>query len=297
MRKPVSYNVLRHLIIDGYGQGHGETYQPFLQVSRGHSSPCSYQIVTQLPGLKRKFHFLSRPEHYFALFLVWIGAEVREQYPLWPWRHAHPLCGHPQFPQYREVSGLLEIAKSAGIKHGSWVGTNIPYVATTDILATHLVDHTPRLHAFAMKRESQLIDLSKYPRVSERLELERRYFEEIRNSWRVVHDTLLPAPLTRNLELIAGSANLAETFDGEQLTRFSETFQGTSSNLPLEVAIHKSGSAVGLDPIRAHRYFRMCAWRGSVDIDLSKPMDMNLPMAAGGSVIRERFVKEFLPHD
>ena len=123
----------------GFGQGHGEHYQPWMKIRRKNSTSKSNQIVAWMQPLGRVAHYFSRGEYKTALLLLWLGIEdLREQYPLWPIAHPHPLSGAEgsESMNFPWVRGLLDIAGEAGIDHGVEVGTDIPYTATIDLLAT-----------------------------------------------------------------------------------------------------------------------------------------------------------------
>ncbi len=119
---------LREQIKAGRGQGHGADYQPWLQVSRRRSPSNGNINFRHLPILGRHSHFMSRNEWHIALWILWLGVEdLREQFPLWPFPHPHPLFGRAEVEQTRLPSsrGTLEIAKELGIDHGRIVGSNI----------------------------------------------------------------------------------------------------------------------------------------------------------------------------
>lgn len=78
-------------IQEGPGNGMADSYKPWNEVARRTPSPYSDVSVVPVPHLTRLAHYLSRGEREFALFMSWLGAtDVREQYPLWPWKHLYP---------------------------------------------------------------------------------------------------------------------------------------------------------------------------------------------------------------
>jgi hypothetical protein len=170
-------------IAEGRGQGHGNHYRPWLRVTRKNSSPKSNQVVGRLPGYCRQGNFFALSEWSIALALVWLGVvDVREQFPLWPMEHAHPLAGAQgtENLQLGNCRGLLDSARDAGIPHGVWPGTNIPYVATIDLMVTMntLSRSSPALVALSAKPVRTPSDINPDSRVTERLELERRYSKD-----------------------------------------------------------------------------------------------------------------------
>ena len=74
----------------------------------------------------------------------------------------------------------MEIAEKADIPHGVFVGTNLPYVATTDFMVTVQRKHVPDLISVACKNREIVLDDDRLSRPLERLELERLYSKRIR---------------------------------------------------------------------------------------------------------------------
>lgn len=105
-------------VTQGLGQGEREDYQPWLRVqdvpSRGRSHKVHGSIVD------RVYQLLSDLEYAFWLQLDFSEnvVDIREQFPLFP------------------VPALQAIAASRGIKYPVYVGTNVPFVMTTDFVVT-----------------------------------------------------------------------------------------------------------------------------------------------------------------
>ena len=274
---------LRELIKFGRGQGHGTAYQPWLQISRRKTPSNSNINFRHLPPLWRHGHFLSRNEVNIALWLLFLGADdLREQYPLWPFAHPHPLYGHPSTP-HEPLSwsrGTLAIARDLGIDHGWFVGTRIPYVATTDFMLTVLVDGIPRAIAIAAK-PSALVDgrVAVKMRVKERLALEMAYARELDISWFVTSDGDIPLPLRENLELILPGAVLEGPLDCLTL---SEDFCGHLGDAlrrgePVGEARMRSIQNCRLDQASGLALFYNGLWTRRLPIDIRYPLVLSQP--------------------
>ena len=120
-----------HLQI-GHGSGHGQGYRSLWELKRWNASPMSVQVLKPVPPFARSCHFFSRSEWLLAIVFSWLGAHVREQYPLWPWSHPHPLYGlnADRDAALPSSPGMMEICTKLGIDHGAFVGTRIPYIWT-----------------------------------------------------------------------------------------------------------------------------------------------------------------------
>jgi len=200
--KGMTYKKLFEHIRLGYGTGHGDLYKPWLTLRRKNPSPKSNQVVSFMPPLKRTAHYFSRGEYHTALLLLWLGVQdLREQYPIWPIPHPHPLDGAPCTSSVRLnwSRGLLAIANEAKIEHGREVGSRQPYVASLDLVATVPLQDGPALSVFSSKPIRESDDEVKW-RTLERLELERRYALEIGAGYFVSSSALIPLQFAGQLE-------------------------------------------------------------------------------------------------
>jgi hypothetical protein len=140
-QKGMTYEKLRERILIGHGMGHGSGYLPWLTLRRKNPSPISNQVPSWMPPLGRAAHYFSRGEYHTALLLLWLGVkDLREQFPLWPLPHPHPLDGVQETADVVRpwAPGLLDIAREANIDHGHEIGTHLPYVASLDLVAGSL---------------------------------------------------------------------------------------------------------------------------------------------------------------
>jgi hypothetical protein len=131
--KGMTHEKMCERISRGHGIGQGSKYRPWLTLRRKNSSPHSNQVISWMPPLGRTAHYFSRGEYHTALLLLWLGVQdLREQFPLWPVPHPHPLDGIAngsslQLPWSR---GLLAIASDANIDHGVEFGTTLASISS-----------------------------------------------------------------------------------------------------------------------------------------------------------------------
>lgn len=278
-----SARMLVNYIKEGRGQGHGTEYKPWLQISRRKIPSGGNINLRNLPILGRYGHFLSRNEVNLAIWLLWLGAsDLREQFPLWPFSHPHPIYGHPavagrQLPRSR---GTLAIARDLGIDHGWFPGGCIPYIATTDFMLTVLTDEGPLLVAIAAKPcaivEKQI---AAKQRVKERLALELAYAMELGIHWHPMSDGSLPLPLRENLELALPCALLPEKLD--QSCLIDDFYTGLIDDLnagePLGVARMRSTQRCRIDIPSGLALFLHGLWTRRLPIDLRAPLVLSQP--------------------
>ena len=271
----------------GYGQGYGCNYQPWLKIRRKNSSSKSNQVVAWMAPLGRSAHYFSRGEYQTALLLLWLGVDdLREQYPLWPISHPHPLAGASDLglKELPWMRGLMEIAREAGIDHGIEIGTDIPYVATIDFLVTLHTVTGVKLVGISCKPFSNP-SIQNRARSMERLELERRYFEEIGARYLVSNSGLVPNLMAGQLEWWMGSSILHNTELYQHSNCFAEFIEERES-VSISEAIIEASKYFEINLEDTWQLFRYCAWHQLIDIDPTERMVTSHPIYQGGRALR-----------
>ncbi|WP_156374561.1 TnsA endonuclease N-terminal domain-containing protein [Pseudorhodoferax sp. Leaf274] len=146
---------------------------------------------------------------------ITIGCHVREQFPAWPWASFGPLYGyHEDLPgDLPWASGTLALCKQAGIDHGVFVGTSIPYIWTFDLVLTlaWLPPRSVRGAIVSVKPLSSELytgDIDPIARGPEKLEVERLYAQEIDFTYFVSDRTAFPGHLLGQLDRFRAAAML-----------------------------------------------------------------------------------------
>ena len=295
--KVISWATLSEWIDIGFGRGHFEQYQAFLRITRRAFPRRSNQVVGVMPGFKRRFDFWSRAERLIALLCIWLGVrDLREQYPLWPWAHDHPLADWPLYAlRYDPAPALLEIARDAGIDHGNYFGSPVPYVATTDLLVTVGTDTCPELVAIACKPRELLWGRRAKHRVVERLELERRYFKALGVRHVVADSAAIDSVLSANLQALAPDKTLLTRLDQfQERGAAEESLRRRLQEEALRDAVWATARDLRCDLTLIWGVFQMLVWRQEIDLDLSRPMVRSLPMVVGGRRRRAALRKAWL---
>lgn len=211
-RPKIKWEYLAKKITDKDGTGFGNDYRPWITLERWNTSKVSTQCIKSIPPFSRASHFLSMNEYNLGLAFAWAGAEIREQFPLWPWDHPHPECGRniatDRFLPH--AMGTNNICEIIGITPGVYPGTDITFIWTMD-MCLHLPWVKDPLKSSAMisvKPVSQVstdqgISLS---RVNEKLEIERNYCKVIGMHYIWGDDDAFPKVLFANLDNLRGSA-------------------------------------------------------------------------------------------
>jgi len=151
--------------------------------------------VSRVSGHKtnRVQHFLSRNELNYFYLLEWSDEvlNIREQYPL------------------SDIALAAAAASGAGIKYPKDSISGFPYVLTCDFMITS----RKGLKARTIKLSSELCSR----RTIEKLEIERRYWQELGIDWNLITEHEIPIQKVRNIEWLHTSATLPENLANPRL--------------------------------------------------------------------------------
>jgi hypothetical protein len=179
-KRLITEKSIKKHIAQGRGRGRLDDYNPWLHIQ----DVASLGLVTRIRGWKsgRVHHLLSLLELRYFFILDWSSEvlDVREQYSLLP------------------LEETLAIAEACGVKHPKDPRTKQPIVMTTDFLVTICVDGKDIDEARTVKYAKDLDS----PRVLEKLEIERRYWEARNVDWKIVTEQQVSKVLARNVEWV-----------------------------------------------------------------------------------------------
>jgi hypothetical protein len=257
-------DILRHAK-DGFGQGEGSSYKPWVRVQDIPSLGRSRKV----PGIKsgRLHHTLSDLEYNYFLLLEFSEevVDIREQYPLFP------------------TSAARDIAAEMGIRYPMYVGTQVPFVLTSDFLVT--LQDSPggkkRLAVRTCKYESELDDPKEGPRAIEKLELEKAIWAvQGVTDWKIVTNRLVAPILRDNLEWLHQSGQSGDGIAGEELQQkfVDAAVQAADGERKLSSVVRSISSAIGLPHRQGSSLFKYLIWNKLLLTDLSATrLDPTLP--------------------
>ncbi len=295
-RAPMTRSRLQSLILQGFGQGRGDQYIPWIRVTRGNAPRMSNHFVAVISAQPLPLHLLSGLEYGAARVASWLGAdEIRPQFPLFPWDgHPHPAAGldaaaDSALPRTR---GLLDIARDAGIKHGCYVGApDLPYVATTDLL----IWRHQRLHFWSVKPSEVLAKSKPESRVHQRIRLEALYADAVGGAHAVYDGSHVSDRLLANLEWLEPPRHeRTAPEEVEARRKFVDRFNARGAEERLDARIEAAACDAAMPIAEGQRHFRAAAWLGQVDIDLTQPVLMSRPMTTGGAGTKRALQTELL---
>jgi hypothetical protein len=177
-------SVYKRYIREGRGQGAGAQYKPWLTV---RDFP-SLGIVSRVKGQKtgRVYHLMSNNETNLFYLLDWSEnvLDIREQYPL------------------SDLADVITIAERAQIRYPYDNKSGFPYVMTSDFY----VVTTNGAVALSVKPSTEL----NKPRVLEKLEIERRYWNARNVKWELVTEREINQTKARNIEWLSQARDLGQ---------------------------------------------------------------------------------------
>lgn len=281
---------LKRLVANGFGQGHLHTYKPWLRVTKHDYSPYSTVGHLSSPEFGHMHHYRSDAERNSLVLLYWLGAyDARDQFPIWPWPHHHLSWGLPG-QDHARMPGLLQVAEEAGIRHGVYPGTKLPYIATLDIVSTwetgegfHFVAHENKPYELVVKPDP-------LSRAMERLELTRRYLNGAKVRQHIVHAERYPAQLFVNLGFLRPCLNR----ERQQQLRSSPDYNMIVERCnrwayqhPLSVVLHESRKNA-TSKVDLQRLSHLAIWHQDIDHDLRGPLEPWSTLIPGGRALKSR---------
>ena len=188
----------RKYLTEGRGQGTLADYKPWVQIQDFPSKGVVSRVKGHTTG--RVHHLMSNLELRYFYLLDWSdkSADIGEQFPL------------------IEISDAIEIADRCGIRYPYDNVSGFPYVLTTDFLIT-------TEDGYAARSVKPSTELSR-PRVREKLEIERRYWQARGIDWRIVTENEIPRTKIRNIEWLLSGSDFAELVVDREKARDCENF-------------------------------------------------------------------------
>lgn len=232
---------------EGRGQGQGPDYKPFIYTRDVSSLGRSHR----LPGSKtrRLHHLLSDLE--LAIFLTLDRSphvtDIREQFPM-------------------RVEDTVRIAEELGLPHGRYQRT--PQVLSSDFLVDF---DDPQRPAIAIQAK-YCADLQK-PEVIERLELERRYWQEKGIPWVIVTEREVSREAFANIQWLY-LAHAEDDIAQDDLAHYDQLFSLEFQRYPGRklIAIAQGLDTAGqLEPGQALYWLRQLLARRYFLFDLDTP--------------------------
>ncbi|MFC4860571.1 TnsA endonuclease N-terminal domain-containing protein [Pseudomonas sp. MAHUQ-62] len=244
-------------IRDGYGQGAGLDYKPWLRVrdvpSKGQSKKTLGLTVPRI------YQLFSQNEYFYFLTLEFAKSvvDIREQFPLLPTKET-------------EAAAL-----SLGYAHPKFTGTQLNYVMTTDFLITK-VDSSGRevLKARTVKEDAELYG-AKARRIDEKLKIEQVFWEGRGVDWKLVtKEVLFENYFARNLEWIKRGAIVEPELKSYVIQRrfLHELSECLDRDWTIDQALKHVSKRVFVPLVGCRRIYLNLLWEKIIKTDLKSEL-------------------------
>jgi len=265
-------NKITKMQAEGHGEGHLGNYKPWLQVKDVSSSGRSRRVWSA--KTQRTHHLLSDVEYQLFVALEWQRdiLDIREQFPL-------------------ERALTQDIARSLGIAHPYYPGTDVPTVMTLDFLVTLESDNETTLVAFNAKTATEAED----ERSMLKLEIQREYFDQLGIEHHIVFDCDIPPNNVANISDIREAPLRPDELEPrphyftELCQRMLADIPSQRQDLPLATYCHQFEARYGCLPGAGIRVARILMFErrlipdlGSSDLN-QEPLSKFVPLTAFGS--------------
>ena len=190
---------IQRRIKQGFGQGQGQDYKPWLKIQDVPSVGRAHRIYSH--RTKRTHHLLSDLERAVFFILDWKSStlDIREQFPL-------------------NIEDTLEIAKEVGIRHPQMRGEK--QVMTSDFLVDTADIHLSKF-VLQAKYSKDLED----KRTIEKLEIESRYWTKKEIPFFLVSERSISDVIHKNLSwLFTNKETPHEELDIPRIAEFYKSF-------------------------------------------------------------------------
>lgn len=279
------------LIRHGAGQGHRDDYCPIVRLSRNNIAKCGYQSVGPLPGYRRAAHLLSDEMRIVALLLLWLGAlDVRENFPLWPFDHPHPLADWPYGnATLTTCVGMTQIRRLVKKSHPS-INNNTSSLSMIDFMVTNGNSE----HPYSLMVECR-VDARSLHQV-EQLQKNARYRYAIENGirYQLIQPYRLNPTLTSNLDALSHAPNaVRRDVSQHDLPLIQDLLRKRLEQDAICNAVHHVASLLKADEQQVWSVFDAMAWSQAIDIDISKPIYRTESIITGGRRLKtemQRFI-------
>ncbi|MBT2217992.1 TnsA endonuclease N-terminal domain-containing protein [Virgibacillus dakarensis] len=246
---------LNRYLKEGRGQGVGKDYLPW-NYTYNYSSKGR---VSRISGLKtRRIHHLHSDNQYRAFLLFEFNsnvADIRESFPL------------------LDVEEVIDDKEDLRFDKFIDRETKEPYVLTTNFLLTVKdVNGEQKGLARTVKNTTEL----KRKITFEKLEIERRYWNQKGIDWKVMTEKQLPRQLAKNIEWVRET--LLEWSEGE-LNKSEQSilmlrFLLENDELPLREALKLFEQTEGLKKGAGLFLFRYLIAKKELAVDMTKRIDL-----------------------
>jgi hypothetical protein len=278
------------LVKAGYGQGHLDGYKPWLRVTKRDYSTASNVGHLIAKEFGHTHHPRSRLQRALCHALAWLGAfDVRDEFPLWPFDHEHPIDGLMGIKCRKVVPGFARLAQDMDIDPGHYPASNMDYVHILHTLSTW-VDEDWKVRLVGHQIDSTCkADLDDIGRAFEINLVRHRYCQETGIPFRLVKKQHFPGQLASVLDAIRPSLSrdqVAAACHSDAYKVLVETCRRCAYSDPASSVFEPLHRRHGMSAAFWTKLLHIALWRQDLDHDLSKQLELHQPLITGGVKLR-----------
>jgi len=247
-----NHSVYLKYLCERRGQGIGADYKPWINVQDFPSLGMVSRVSGTTTG--RIHHLMSNLELSLFYLLDWSDdvTDIREQYPL------------------ADLTQVIEIAEKANIRYPYDPKSGFPYVLTSDFY----LETKQGTMVMSVKPSSELGK----PRVREKLEIERRYWNAKGVKWSIMTENEINRIKAKNIEWLAQAKNLAvfglsETIQYTCCEYFLKSYDTADSPLAILFKtvedMFELSAGMGLNIYKHLAYWKRIVFNANEKVDLT----------------------------
>lgn len=290
------YDRLIELIERGTGQGHFDDYVPMWQVARGNPTRYGVQGTGPMPGYHRGSSFRQRTHRRVALLVLWLGGlDVRENYPLWPFSHPHPLSDWPLgTPVDKVCHGLLDVVKDQAEKKCLCRRARAGSVPEITLMITRGDREHPESLLLACRSCDEKSQDLAIP-TANTAEYGRRYAIANDIPYRELDPNSIGQTLIANLIVWSFAVNaVRRDIASQERARIEDALLKSLEDDTIAGAVRHASNQLGLPERRVWTVFAYMQWTQAVDIDPSRPIFHTEQPQAGGRALKATLARLIL---
>lgn len=244
----------KRYIDEGRGQGIGADYKPWTNIYEFSSKGRATRTYSPKTNRVLQLHSDNQYRAFLTFEFNPSVTDIRESYPL------------------LDLLEVIDNQKDLRLDKFVDKVTKEPFVLTTNFLLTVTQKDGSEKHiARTVKNRSEL----KRKITFEKLEIERRYWQQKNIDWKVITDKELPRQAAKNIEWVRETLFDSEHVNKDEMSLILYKFLIENEELPLRQTLRLFDRVEGLEKGTGLYLFRYLIAKREVQVDMTEPIDIS----------------------